>query len=123
MLRHTSLIPRPLLPPVFDHFQYVNMVLEMPGRSHHVSCNVRYTEGRHMRGEWPTKYFKDNLCNVFTGTRGWNIHKATPIQLYCSSYLGLIDTIKTVGLVCLPSLPDETASPHTTTSLTLSPSS
>lgn len=81
MLRHTSLIPRPLLPPVFDHFQYVNMVLEMPGRSHHVSCNVRYTEGRHMRGEWPTKYFKDNLCNVFTGTRGWNIHKATPIQL------------------------------------------
>ena len=27
MHRHTSLVPRPLLPPVFDHFQYINMVL------------------------------------------------------------------------------------------------
>ena len=81
MHRNTSLIPRPLLPPVLDHFQYLNMELEQPGRSHHVSCNVRYTEGRQNRGEWPTKNLKDNLCNVYTRTHCWNIHKATPIQL------------------------------------------
>ena len=80
LIQHNgSLVPRPSLPPVFDHFQY-QIWRGRTGRSC-AMCQVssRWTHG----GAVPDKkYLKALSCNVHPRAGGWNVCKAASIQLF-----------------------------------------